>query len=54
MNSSMVLVRVMRPEIERDRDWKAVHRAMKFSGEISSIPSTPSAGVGLKQLLSYI
>ncbi|KDP43960.1 hypothetical protein JCGZ_05427 [Jatropha curcas] len=52
MNSSVALVRAIRAGIERDRDWEAGHRVMELSGEISSIPSTSSAGSGLKRLLS--
>ncbi|KDP36223.1 hypothetical protein JCGZ_09976 [Jatropha curcas] len=52
MNSSVVLVRAIRAGIKRDRDWKAGHRAMEFSSEISSIPSTSSARDGLNRLLS--
>ncbi|KDP46465.1 hypothetical protein JCGZ_12948 [Jatropha curcas] len=47
-NSSVVLVHAIRAGIERDRDWKAGHRAMEFFGEISSVPLTSSAGSGLK------
>ncbi|KDP37696.1 hypothetical protein JCGZ_06353 [Jatropha curcas] len=52
MNSSVVLVRAIRVGIERDHDWKVGHRAMEFSGEISSFSSTSSAGGGLNRLLS--